>query len=560
MNPNSLPSDYILQSFNAFQDEIAQSPEKVLDYTNDVLRAPLTADQLQSLSENSFRGEGSSFSSAEETSRDFAAKVGISGSYGFFSASAQASYETKQIQTATSYNYGYNATLTMGATSFAQASNVQAIRQCLSTEMVSALDAISSVAAASDFTATYGTHLILRVTQGGSLYISIVATADSESSEQTMSAEIKAAYSAAVSVSATASAMSKIASKYQSSSLTQTVTASGGDPQMASQIDPNTPATFTGWTSSCTKDTVCAVAETIEIMALASGQAKVFLQTYIGMITLRQSINNPSYFSKSAPVYPSVENKVEATVPAGYKIIAGGAAVTGPNNFLTQSCPSIDSHAVIEGWTAGCYDIDVNANPATDILTAYAVAVYDPANLLSVQVVQGSGSNPGSGPDKAAAQVTDILTGGGVSSRWQSNGPRYILGCFPSSDTEWSAATRDYETPSSGVVLTVYAIGVSLAPLASANLTITSTIINQSAYRQEYGATTASLSQVNVASGGCNIEDATGWGNLLQCSKPSTPTDWVVYQKDTGGHSSQANVTAYALGIDAQFSDTRVQG
>jgi hypothetical protein len=394
-------------------------------------------------------------------------------------------------------------------------------------------------------------QVILSVAQGGTLFVNVSAVTTSENSEQSMSVDIEASYSSISSITATASVMQTMARKYSSAEIAQYVTATGGDPHLAAQIDPTNPATFTAWASSCTSDTVCGLVDTLEIFKLATNtQASEQLQTYLTLRAMKQSFNYPSFFSSSTVPQPYQPNSVEVTVPPNYQIIGGGAAVNaGGNNFLTGSYPALDSNGSITGWIASSHDVDNPSSP-TDVLTAYAVAVYDPDGLVSVTANTALGTNPNIGRDSAVASAVNILTGGGLSVQVPSGFYKFIVGCYPSTSNSWTGAVSDFEKAASGVTLTVFALDMLFD---STDLLITSSRYSTVPFQQEFGRTNASLSGVNLCSGGGNLLNST-FGNLVQQHCPTRQNEWSIYQKDSNTHCN-VTVTAYVLGLSATFAN-----
>jgi hypothetical protein len=557
----SKPQDFVLQSFNVFNPIIAQNPDLLLSQLNSYLKTPLTDDDVNTQTvKQTFSSTFKEFQSSQSSDTEFAASVGIEGSYGFYSGSVKASYSSETYQASTAFSSSFNAVINCGTVTFKRQSDNDAIRACLTTEFCDSLDSITTLKAAWAFVNTYGTHLVLGLNLGGFIQLKSKSQTSNYKNKQDMSLAVTAAYEGAGSISAAASATQKLSQESFSSSLEQTVDTSGGQSSLAAEIDPKDPKTVTAWANSCTSDTSYGITSSTEIWQLAANDtAKETLKQCINLVILKQSINNPTIFAAEAALQPYTVVSVNAVATdARFRIIGGGALVEKNNSsFLINSYPQTDSHGHINGWTAASHDIEVPAT-ASEYITAFAMAIYDPSytvdstdSLLQVQLKTASGSNPGAGGDAAASSVdTDyLLSGGGIQSFTTGNTVKYLLGSYPSSDNTWTATNHDYEHSASGVVLTASAIGIKSNHAA---LTITPSLVSTPESESEYGSQTATLGDgISIACGGVSVANASDAGNLVQQSFPSSSNSWTEYHKDDDSHVSQADCMTYAIGFTA---------
>ncbi|WP_090381346.1 hypothetical protein [Dyadobacter sp. SG02] len=552
------PQDFILHSFNAFDPKIAKDPKEVFNKTSVFLKTPLTDSQIisQTFSQN-FSATTKEYESSQESNSEFAASVGIEGSYGFFSGSLKSSYESEVYQKATFFNASFNAFIDCGTVSFYRTSDYGVIRACLQDDLCANLDAITTLKQAETFTNTYGTHLIGGLKLGGFIQLKSEAETTDYASKESLSVEVTLEYKGVSDISSAASVAQKLSTTKHSYSFTETASTSGGSGALGMAIDPKDKDTIIAWGNSCTKDTAYALSDTIEIFRLAAKtEAQNILQEYINLVILAQSIKRPTIFTAHINLKQYMVTSVDAVAhDPRFRIIGGGATVPiGKSNFLMNSYPHQDQNGNITGWTASTHDIAIPADTNSH-LTSYAIAVYDPSysgnqsTLLDVQVKTGNGSNPNIGRDAAQAKVDDgfILSGGGIQSQTLKGVEKYLLGSYPIDSSTWKAENSDYEVEAKEVNLTAYAIGVkSLNPA----LTIIASRISTPPSKFQYGNQVAQLGGgVSAVGGGVSVENAEGFGNLVQQTYPSSAGDWTEYDTDLDGHVTFANCAAYVIGF-----------
>lgn len=555
----SRPLDFVLQSFNVFNPIIAQNPDLLLSQLSNYLKTPLTDGDVNTQTvKQTFSSTYNEFQSSQSSDTEFAGSVGIEGSYGFYSGSVKASYNSETYQASTAFSSSFIAVINCGTVTFKRQSDNNAIRACLTAGFCDSLDSITTLKAAEAFVNTYGTHLVLGLNLGGFIQFKSVSQTSNYKSKKEMSLAVTAAYKGVGSISVAASATQKLAQESFSSSLQQTADASGGRGSLVAKIDPKDPKTITDWADSCTSETSYGITSSLEIWQLAANDtAKNTLKQYINLVILAQSIKSPTIFTAEANLQPYTIVNVNAVAnDSHFRIIGGGALVErNKSSFLVNSYPQTDNHGHINAWTAGSHDI-ADAASTDEYITAFAMAIYDPSytvgsedSLLQIQLKTASGSNPGVGGDTAASSVDAgyLLAGGGIRSFTPGNINKFILGSYPSSDNTWTATNHDYENAASDVALTVSAIGIKSNHAA---LTITSSLVATPESESEYGNQTATLGGgISIASGGVSVTNATDTGNLVQQSFPSSSNSWTEYNKDDDGHVSHADCVAYAIGF-----------
>jgi hypothetical protein len=227
---------------------------------------------------------------------------------------------------------------------------------------------------------------------------------------------------------------------------------------------------------------------------------------------------------------------VELTLPAGYKIIGGGAFDhwSGSGNLLTASYPKS-----LNTWAVAGKDHELSS-PAP--ITAYAIALYDPNNEWDVTIKQQT-SDPAPHPTQVAVLPPGyVLTGGGAFVNWHGAG-NLLTASFPSSDNSWEARSKDHDI-SDPAQITAYAIGIR--PRTTANH-VKHIIKSAKGAVAAHPSATVCLDPGWTLSGGGALDQWTGAGNLLTASYPNG-TCWNAAGKDHVDPSPAA-ITAYVIGI-----------
>jgi hypothetical protein len=229
--------------------------------------------------------------------------------------------------------------------------------------------------------------------------------------------------------------------------------------------------------------------------------------------------------------------RVEVDVPAGYKIIGGGALVNwaGGGNLLTASYPENERK-----WVAMSKDHRVS-DPAT--ITGWAIALHDPDDEWEVTYVSSTGSTEAHPTSRASLPDGYAMTGGGARVNWGGEG-NLLTASYPVDTKTWEARSKDHELVSPASV-TTYVIGLKPRRCVGARAS--------EIFSAEGGVAAHPMAAVNLptdfvlTSGGARV-NWTEPGNLLTASFPAGATGWEARAKDHDV-SSPASVTVYVIGI-----------
>lgn len=240
----------------------------------------------------------------------------------------------------------------------------------------------------------------------------------------------------------------------------------------------------------------------------------------------------------SPPKSPKPHPSAEAVVDPGYKVIGGGAldSWSGAGNLLTASYPSDN----LDKWIAAGKDHEV-ASPA--VITAYAIAIFDPNNEWEVRLFKSAPS--GSIPHPSAVVTIDsgyVMTGGGAKVTWKGAG-NLLTASFPSSELSWEARSKDHDI-SSPATIQAYAIGLRHK---QNEIKLQRTTMPVTGNKLAHPSASACLGSEWILTGGGAFDSWSGAGNLLTASYPEGQC-WQAKGKDHV-HSSWAAITAYAIGI-----------
>jgi hypothetical protein len=546
-------STYVLQSFNLLDINLLHDLSQIVNNLIDVRPSPLPPEFYSHIKEQTAGQVDTARFEVSKTQMDsftrIASSFGVTGSYGVFSGSVQASYASERFRAATAFSSSSVGTINMGTTGYN--GSVTAILQLLSVDFSSALRAINSLKAAKKFVDAYGTHLALSWNLGGCFSIQIEAGTKTYADKRSIEASAEAAFDSVASVSASASAAYQLNQSGSAYDLRQSLFAAGGDAALAAQINLQTNEGLAAWLASCSTQTTYGLYKMVSLADLAtdSGLAAQgqWLQQYFDLAMLAYSLQNPQLFTADVPLVPGSSTQVVAVAHEHFKIISGGAALDqNVSSWLTGCQPQMAGDA-INGWMAGSHDIYQAADPSTH-LTSYALAAFDPGNLLNVQTTQTPGTNPNAGPDSASAPLsaTSILTGGGVGTDILSGlNSKYIESSFPVDGRAWKATTHDYGSGANAQT-TVYAVGITCLDL-EIDPTL---VVTRSASPQSHGNETAVLGAgLNVVGGGVKLENQGGFGNLVQQTYPSGLNTWEEYNKDSFGNVTLSVASAYAIGL-----------
>jgi vibriolysin len=229
--------------------------------------------------------------------------------------------------------------------------------------------------------------------------------------------------------------------------------------------------------------------------------------------------------------------QAQLTVPAGYKIIGGGALSnwSGAGNLLTASYP-----ATATRWMAAAKDHEI-ISPAS--LTVFAYAIHDPANEWDVAIHTAKAA-PAPHPKVAATLPAGyVLTGGGGQVHYTGAG-NFLTASFPVANSGWEARGKDHAIADPAAI-TAYAIGIRHRTGA---IPVTGTVV--AVTEQDLASHPLSWASLDLGwtpSGGGALTTSHGAGNLLTGSFP-VGLSWAAAAKDHV-HASGATMTAFVLGI-----------
>jgi hypothetical protein len=238
--------------------------------------------------------------------------------------------------------------------------------------------------------------------------------------------------------------------------------------------------------------------------------------------------------------------EARVTVPAGYKLVSGGARDNwhGAGNMLTASFPSSNNT-----WTAFGKDHKAGyADPAT--ITAYAVAIYDPDDIWEVKVFSSGPTAKTTGwiSKDVALEPGYVMVGGGAEVRYGGDQGTLLYASRPDGPIQWAAAAKDHEITSSATI-SAYAIGLRPNPNKVKGVKVLTDIVRATSGHSNRAETTARPSEGYVMTGG---GASLGWegnaGLLLTASYPRDSNTWEGKGKD---HISgdRGFIEVYCIGV-----------
>ena len=573
----SLQSDiskYILQSFNMFDKEIAGDLNQVINNLENILIKPFTTDEFiteqfeQQINKATYEMTNTERESIETINSSF----GLEGSYGFFSAAIKLEKSSEKFEKSTDFSSCSVGTINIGTTYFNGPIDADILKFFKQT-FVTNFKSIDSLQKAKDFVDTYGTHLALGWNLGGSFSIQIDSSLSSFTQKDSFKKEVDAAYKNVSSVTTSAQAAYELTKSASVSTFKQSLITIGGSATIASQIDitsKDSSKTINEWMNSCTKDTTYGLEKFINFADLAqrTGESVTckFLKKYMDLVILSYSLENPTIFSKSTPMNIFYTTSVGAEsedqnpeIVKNYKIISGGAKLDMNMRavWLTGSYPiqtSDTDKIIINNWQA-------ESNGSDDynkFLTAYAISIYDPGDLLDVVLIEADGTSSSNNQDEAIAIIPPthvLVTGGCYGALISGKTHKFIRNNHPLKGSNgtfdsWKGEIRAYKTMGN-VSLKVYAVGISCD-----DLTITQTVVTSNNLTPKWEDTEKAVlgGGIKIIGGGVSLtEPQSGNGNLASQSYPSTDSEWTEDNNALNGES-QVVANAYAIGLTVEIN------
>lgn len=223
-----------------------------------------------------------------------------------------------------------------------------------------------------------------------------------------------------------------------------------------------------------------------------------------------------------------------ACVPAGWKIVGGGARVefNGAGGLLTASYP--------EG---NCWIARSKAHEISDQqrVEAMAVAIRDESNRWDV-VIDTQTSGKESHPTvQARLRPGYVLTGGGARANWTGAGS-LLTASFPATNEVWEARAKDHGVSDPSTV-TAYVIGIRARNGSQPTNQI---FTSQSGVKSHPSESVYLEDGWRLTGGGARV-NWSGAGSLLFASTKGD-NSWRAIAKDHK-YPSPASISVFAIGM-----------
>lgn len=551
-SPNNNPFN-ILNSYNALT---LTKPQDVLTRTNSIIGSDIDVRTTGGTS-GVYSGVYTECQTEEEVDQSLSISLGVTGQYELYSGSFKGTFSTSYQQRDYSFNSKYVASIDYGTAEFG-GSNA-AILGSLESSLQNSLNSITTFNDAKTFVDEYGTHVITKVSRGGTLYIGIQANSTTEVEKTNINAKVSGAYNgAAGGVSATVGVIDKLATEFSQYNLTQKIFAVGGNPFVGNQKDTSG---LENWASSVAGTSVRGIIEAIPFWKLdgVPSAASSKLENYVKCQMLIHSLENPLIVSNTGTMTAGQISSISTkTLPHGFKLVGGGAATQENSaNFLVSSYPKNLGKATPQQWIAEAHDC-IGYSNSTDIITSYGVAIYDPFDLVQVHVSTSSKSSTTSGnitilqpyynPDNIPYP---IVTGGGLKTTLKSGSFVKYMVSNVFQWNGWNAVVNDYKDASTDIQLDAYAITISIP---SGIVTAMTHFTSDTGSGVEVSINTPVTSGKRIIGGGSGITAyPTSGGNLYQQCFPNNDSNALhSYSKDPNQSASASEVTR-ALYLEANF-------
>jgi len=250
-------------------------------------------------------------------------------------------------------------------------------------------------------------------------------------------------------------------------------------------------------------------------------------------------------FSGSINV-PALDQSYQLQINPAYKILGGGATTQVIGEALLTASYPVNSNTWYAEVKQGAYAVPAN-------LTIYVIALYDPNNDYSYQIVEAQSALGQSGSVIAYTTEGYTLTGGGsiVQTSADYGYASFLYATYPTYDgTGWASYFSEHVGWESEAQVTSYAIGIK----ATSGAFLSNIISGVSgAQAQHAEATVSPAPGTGVVTGGGAYVDWTDYGNFLYETIPvldanGTAIGWTAASKDQD-LASPAIVTVYAVSV-----------
>jgi hypothetical protein len=383
-----------------------------------------------------------------EMTHSLTVEAGLKGSYGVASGSIESKFGFSESRTEKRHLmqlYYFSS-----AASYSITKSKEGLKPLLDPDFKVALEKGN----VDDLFKTYGTHLIVKMIVGGKAEYFCQSSDLSSISKKDFRVAAQAKYgSAGGSVEGSGSVESIDSKKQQLVSGSLRITTRGGDPKWANMLRDGS---WSAWIDSIKTypaflgfdkhnglmpiwDLAATDARKNEIIKAYRIRAAKALRTEILSVT--------------SDVTDHPEARV--TVPAGYKLVGGGARSnsTGSGNLLTASFPETPNTWMAAGK-------DHNAFDAASI-TAFAVAIHDPDDLWDVKISKSVAGNDEPTPMRMQPVESGyVMVGGGAQVLWSGKGPGNLLFASYAMDSNTWRGHSKAHGEDSDAKLVAYAIGL----------------------------------------------------------------------------------------------------
>jgi hypothetical protein len=452
-----------------------------------------------------------------EMNNQLTVEAGLKGSYGGVSGSVDSKFSKSEGRTEKRHllqifffasNWFYSIT-----------KGKEGLKQLLDPEFKNAL----ATGNMDDLFKTYGTHLIIKMMVGGRAEYSSESSDLTSISKTDFSIAAKAKYAqAGGSIEGSTAVGSSDSKKEQLVSGSINIATTGGLPEHGVKLRDGA---WGAWVGSIDarpgflgfdKDNGLLP---IWDLAPTDARKKEIIQAY--KIKAAKALRT-EILSVTSEVTGHPEARV--TVPAGYKLVGGGARSnsTGAGNLLTASFPETPNT-----WMAASKDH--NASDQASI-TAFAVAIHDPDNLWDVNITKSDAGNDDANPLRMQRVESGyVMVGGGAQVLPNKEG-NLLFASYPMNPDTWRGHSKWRKTKGSAK-LVAYAIGLkSKLP----DIKIESAIQQGRSNESTRPKATASVASDHVMTGGgaCILYGEQEPGVLLTASYPADGKTWEGKGKD----------------------------